>query len=94
MIFALGFVTAGFVLILIEERSGNVKHLQLVCGMNRGVYWLSAFTWDLVNYAVFITVMLILFVIFQVRIIRTLSGGGAELGLWVGLNWNTVWLYN
>ena len=71
VIFALGFVTAGFVVMLIEERSGNVKHLQLVCGMSRGVYWLSSFTWDLINYAVFIAVMLILFVIFKVGIIRT-----------------------
>ena len=73
VIFALGFVTAGFVLMLIEERSGNVKHLQLVCGMNRGVYWLSAFTWDFINYAIFIALLLILFVIFQVRLIRTHS---------------------
>ena len=60
-------MTAGFILILTEEHSGNVKHLQLVCGMNRGVYWLSAFTWDFITYAIFITVLLILFVMFQVR---------------------------
>ena len=66
VIFALGFVTAGFALILIEERSSNVKHLQLVCGMSRCVHWLSAFTWDLCSYAIFIAVLLILFVVFQV----------------------------
>ena len=64
-IFSLGFVVAGFVLLLIEERSGNIKHLQLVCGMNKVVYWLSTFVWDLVWYTIFVGMMLILFLAFE-----------------------------
>ncbi len=64
-IFSLGFVAAGFVLILIEERSTNAKHLQLVCGLRRWVYWIAAFSWDLVSYLIFISVMLILYQAFQ-----------------------------
>lgn len=64
-IFSLGFVVAGFVLLLIEERSGNIKHLQLVCGMNKVVYWLSTFVWDLLWYTVFVGLMLILFLAFK-----------------------------
>lgn len=64
-IFCLGFVVAGFVVLPIEERSGNIKHLQLVCGMNKVVYWLSTFVWDLLWYVAFVLLMLILFLIFR-----------------------------
>lgn len=65
-IFSLGFVAAGFVLMVIEERSKNIKHLQLVCGMNRTVYWLSHFTWDLLWFLAFTLLMVILYSVFQV----------------------------
>ncbi len=52
-------------LILIEERSTNAKHLQLVCGLRRWVYWIAAYSWDLVSYLIFITIMLILYQTFQ-----------------------------
>ena len=49
VIFALSFVPASFVLFLIEEEVTNAKHLQLVSGVNRLVYWIAQFTWDLVS---------------------------------------------
>ena len=64
-IFSLGFVLAGFVIMLIEERSGKVKHLQLVCGMNKSVYWLSTFAWDLLWYLAFLVCIIILYAAFQ-----------------------------
>lgn len=64
-IFSLGFVAAGVVLMLIEERSGKIKHLQQVCGMNRIVYWLSTFCWDMLWFLTFIGIVLLLFVAFQ-----------------------------
>ena len=65
VIFSLGFVLAGFCLLLIEERVSGIKHLQVVCGMNRWVYWLSAYCWDLLWYCAFCLVMVIVFVIFR-----------------------------
>ena len=64
-IFSLGFVLAGFVIMLIEERSGKVKHLQLVCGMNKSVYWVSTFFWDLLWYLSFLIFVIVLYAAFQ-----------------------------
>ena len=65
LIFSLGFVVAGFVLQLIEERAGNVKHLQLLCGLNRAVYWVFTYMWDLLWYSAFAVLVIILYVISQ-----------------------------
>ena len=52
---------AGFLLILVDERVSGIKHLQTVCGMNKLVYWLCAYVWDMVWYSVFCMVMVTLF---------------------------------
>ena len=47
--FALSFLTASFALVIIEEKSDKVKHLQLVCGLNQFIYWLTNYIWDMVG---------------------------------------------
>ena len=64
-VFSLGFVVAGFVLLLIYERSGNIKHLQLVCGMRKTLYWLCAYFWDLIWYFIFCVLVMVLFLAFK-----------------------------
>ena len=63
----MGFIVASFVLFLIEERTGKIFHLQLVCGMNRAVYWVTTAIWDLLTYLVFMCAVILLYIVFQVR---------------------------
>ncbi|XP_049802768.1 ATP-binding cassette sub-family A member 7-like [Schistocerca nitens] len=65
VIFALSFVPASFVVFLVEERVSKFKHLQLVSGVNRLVYWLSAFTWDMANYMLSALLCFLIFVSFK-----------------------------
>ncbi|XP_027550074.1 retinal-specific ATP-binding cassette transporter isoform X3 [Neopelma chrysocephalum] len=51
VIFAMSFIPASFVLYLIQERVTKAKHLQFVSGVSPVIYWLTNFTWDIVNYS-------------------------------------------
>lgn len=79
-IFNLGFIAASFVLFLIEERSGKSFHLQLVCGMSRSVYWITAAIWDVCTYLVFAVVVVLFYLVFQVRGDGEREGGGGGRG--------------
>ncbi|KAM6962503.1 phospholipid-transporting ATPase ABCA1 [Aplochiton taeniatus] len=65
VIFAMSFVPASFVLFLIEERVSNAKHLQFVSGVQPILYWLANFTWDMMNYTVPATMVVLIFICFQ-----------------------------
>ncbi|KAJ8374724.1 hypothetical protein SKAU_G00053040 [Synaphobranchus kaupii] len=65
VIFAMSFVPASFVLFLIEERVSKAKHLQFVSGVKPLLYWLANFTWDMLNYAVPATMVVLIFIGFQ-----------------------------
>ncbi|XP_048415909.1 phospholipid-transporting ATPase ABCA1-like [Stegostoma tigrinum] len=65
VIFAMSFVPASFVLFLIEERVSKAKHLQFVSGVKPGIYWLANFAWDMCNYAVSATLVVVIFICFQ-----------------------------
>ena len=45
---AMSFVPASFVVFLVYERSIKAKHLQIVSGLNRVIYWLANYVWDMV----------------------------------------------
>ncbi len=49
IICAMSFVPASFVLFLVYERAIKAKHLQIVSGMGRVVYWLANYVWDMVS---------------------------------------------
>ncbi|XP_033737988.1 phospholipid-transporting ATPase ABCA1-like [Pecten maximus] len=65
VIFAMSFIPASFVMILIEERILDSKHLQFVSGIHPTIYWIGNFTWDMLNYLVSAALSICIFVAFQ-----------------------------
>ncbi|KAG7458914.1 hypothetical protein MATL_G00225660 [Megalops atlanticus] len=65
VIFAMSFVPASFVVFLIQERVNKAKHMQFISGVQPFLYWLANFVWDMCNYVVPATLVIIIFVCFQ-----------------------------
>uniref|UniRef100_A0A3Q3LN94 ATP-binding cassette, sub-family A (ABC1), member 1A n=1 Tax=Labrus bergylta TaxID=56723 RepID=A0A3Q3LN94_9LABR len=65
VIFAMSFVPASFVVFLIQERVNKAKHLQFISGVQPFLYWLANFVWDMCNYIVPATLVIIIFMCFQ-----------------------------
>ncbi|TSK45874.1 ATP-binding cassette sub-family A member 1 [Bagarius yarrelli] len=65
VIFAMSFVPASFVVFLIQERVSKAKHMQFISGVQPYLYWLANFIWDMCNYIVPATLVIIIFMCFQ-----------------------------
>ncbi|KAK7916255.1 hypothetical protein WMY93_012016 [Mugilogobius chulae] len=65
VIFAMSFVPASFVVFLIQERVSKAKHMQFISGVHPLLYWVANFIWDMCNYVVPATLVIIIFVCFQ-----------------------------
>uniref|UniRef100_A0A671MCW9 P-type phospholipid transporter n=1 Tax=Sinocyclocheilus anshuiensis TaxID=1608454 RepID=A0A671MCW9_9TELE len=65
VIFAMSFVPASFVVFLIQERVNKAKHMQFISGVQPFLYWLANFLWDMCNYVVPATLVIMIFVCFQ-----------------------------
>ncbi|XP_053734672.1 phospholipid-transporting ATPase ABCA1-like [Synchiropus splendidus] len=65
VIFAMSFVPASFVVFLIQERVNKSKHMQFISGVHPLLYWLANFTWDMCNYVVPATLVVLIFICFQ-----------------------------
>ncbi|XP_068781238.1 phospholipid-transporting ATPase ABCA1-like isoform X1 [Struthio camelus] len=65
VIFAMSFIPASFVVFLIQERVSKAKHLQFISGVKPVIYWLANFVWDMCNYVVPATLVIIIFICFQ-----------------------------
>ncbi|XP_044061667.1 phospholipid-transporting ATPase ABCA1b isoform X2 [Siniperca chuatsi] len=65
VIFAMSFVPASFVVFLIQERVSKAKHMQFISGVQPLLYWLANFIWDMCNYIVPATLVILIFICFQ-----------------------------
>lgn len=65
-IVAMSFVNASFVLFLVYERSIKSLHLQFLMGLNPLLYWITNFIWDMINYMLPASCVIIIFKIFDV----------------------------
>ena len=50
--FGLAFLVGSFVVFVVNQRSNKAKHSQFVSGVDAVGYWLAAFFWDLLSFAV------------------------------------------
>ncbi|VDN45141.1 unnamed protein product, partial [Dibothriocephalus latus] len=64
-ILALSYVPASFVIFLIRERCVGSKSLQFMSGLNRTIYWLSAYLWDVCNFLVPVIIIILIFLAFH-----------------------------
>ncbi|EPQ08064.1 ATP-binding cassette sub-family A member 7 [Myotis brandtii] len=65
VVFAMSFIPASFILVLIEERVTRAKHLQFMGGLSPTLYWLGNFLWDMCNYLVPAIIVVLIFLAFQ-----------------------------
>uniref|UniRef100_A0A8C2ZYU7 P-type phospholipid transporter n=1 Tax=Cyclopterus lumpus TaxID=8103 RepID=A0A8C2ZYU7_CYCLU len=65
VIFAMSFVPASFVVFLIQERVNKAKHMQFISGVQPLLYWVANFIWDMCNYIVPATLVIVIFICFQ-----------------------------
>ncbi|XP_067375140.1 phospholipid-transporting ATPase ABCA1-like isoform X2 [Channa argus] len=65
VIFAMSFVPASFVVFLIQERVSKAKHMHFISGVQPLLYWVANFTWDMCNYIVPATLVILIFICFQ-----------------------------
>ncbi|XP_044219098.1 phospholipid-transporting ATPase ABCA1-like isoform X2 [Thunnus albacares] len=65
VIFAMSFVPASFVVFLIQERVSKAKHMHFISGVQPLLYWVANFVWDMCNYIVPATLVIIIFICFQ-----------------------------
>ncbi|XP_067927873.1 phospholipid-transporting ATPase ABCA3-like [Watersipora subatra] len=75
MMFGFAFLSASFSFFLITERSRKIKHSQIVSGVKWYNFWLSTFTWDLINYLIPALAVVTLFAIARVENFSDISDG-------------------
>nr|VZI36429.1 unnamed protein product [Spirometra erinaceieuropaei] len=64
-ILALSYVPSSFVIFLIRERCVGSKSLQFMSGLNRTIYWLSTYIWDVCNFLVPVIIIVLIFLAFN-----------------------------
>ncbi|XP_073988191.1 phospholipid-transporting ATPase ABCA1-like isoform X9 [Rhodnius prolixus] len=90
IITALSIVPASFTLYLIEERVSNSKHLLLVSGVNRLIFWIEEFIWDIVAYAVSAFLCILIFVIFNEQAIISPTNLPGVILLFLLYGWSCI----
>uniref|UniRef100_A0A1B6HJR2 ABC transporter domain-containing protein n=2 Tax=Homalodisca liturata TaxID=320908 RepID=A0A1B6HJR2_9HEMI len=90
VLFALSFVPASFTLYLIEERVSNSKHLQMVSGVNRLIYWLEAYAWDMLCYLLAAALCVFVFLVFNEESYVSATNFPGLIALLVLYGWSCV----
>ncbi|CAH2311465.1 retinal-specific ATP-binding cassette transporter [Pelobates cultripes] len=90
VIFAMSFIPASFVLYLIQERVSNAKHLQFVSGVSPTVYWFTNYAWDIMNYAISVVMVVVIFIVFDKKAYTSYSNLPALIALLFFYGWAVI----
>ena len=63
--FGLSFLVGSFVVFIVTQRSNKSKHSQFVSGVDSFGYWLAAFIWDLISFAIPSILIVVVVLAFQ-----------------------------
>ncbi|XP_065846636.1 phospholipid-transporting ATPase ABCA1-like isoform X2 [Oscarella lobularis] len=90
VIFAMAFIPPSYIMILVRERATGAKHLQLVSGVHPALYWLSNFTWNMINYFATVGVLIFIFYAFHEAVYASSSNLAAITILLIFYGWATI----
>ena len=62
----MAFLASSFVVFLVQEEASKAKHLQFVSGIGPVGYWTASFAWDMINYLIPVTLIIIIFAAFDI----------------------------
>jgi len=65
--FGVAFLIASFVVFVVNQRANNAKHSQFVSGVDAVCYWLAAFVWDLISFALPSVLIIVVILAFQIN---------------------------
>ena len=65
IMFAMSFLSASFVVLLVRERSIKGKHLQMVCGVKLYIFWITSYIIDFLTYIIPCGFILLIYYLFD-----------------------------
>ena len=63
--FGMSFLVGSFVIFVVKQRANKAKHSQFVSGVDAAAFWLAAFCWDLLSFAVPSVLIIVVVLAFQ-----------------------------
>jgi ATP-binding cassette subfamily A (ABC1) protein 2 len=90
IIVAMSFVPASFTLFLVYERATKSKHIQYINGLYPLVYWLTNFNWDLLNYLLPATCVIVILRLFNVPAYVEGENFLAVISLFLMYGWSII----
>jgi ATP-binding cassette, subfamily A (ABC1), member 3 len=71
LVLSFPFIAGTFGTFIVAERQSKAKHLQTVAGVKESAYWLSSYSWDILNYQLPLWITVILMFAFGVETFTT-----------------------
>ena len=90
IIVAMSFVPASFTLFLVYERATKSKHIQYINGLYPLVYWLTNFIWDLLNYLLPASCVIVILRLFNVPAYVEGENFLAVISLFLMYGWSII----